>query len=254
MHFLVHRAVRSAVGRVAWRRVRYICIAVRPGNNAIAKTRWRGKWAFTLTLFVISSWSLSALPPEAKLSTPGAYRHSIDPLLNVTDFRTSYYEDGAADASVLFPESSQKPYEYLMPAEPVAALVRLHDRGLPLLIDCLSDGRITRMRFEGNAITQPMNVPIGYVCLDILMGEVHGNPVSDSECADDGLGACMSHGYYFRPDDYYGCTERDCLLRPWVLVVQRTWRKAYLAHRLRYRNPYDAFPADEYKQLQTGAK
>jgi hypothetical protein len=203
---------------------------------------------------MILSWTLVALPPEAKLSSADAYRRSINPLLEVTDFRISYFEDGAADASVLFPESNQKPYEYLMPAEPVAALVRLRDKGVPILIDCLSDGRITRMRFGGNTITQPMNVPVGYVCLDILMQEVQGNQVSGPDCAYDGLGACMKTGFYFRPDDYYRCTERNCLLRPWVLVVQETWRKAYLAHRLRYRNPYDAIPLEEYRELQTGGK
>jgi len=227
---------------------------MRPRIDAVSRTRQRAKWAFSFTLFVISNWNLAALPPEAKLSTPDAYRSSISPLLNVTDFRIGYFEDGAADASVLFPESSQKPYEYLMPAEPVAALVRLRDRGIPLLIDCLSDGRITRMRFGGNTITQPMNVPVGYVCLDILMQETQGNRVAGPDCENDGLGACMKNGFYFRPDDYYRCTERYCFPRPWVLVVQETWRKAYLAHRLRYRNPYDAIPLEEYRQLQTGAK
>jgi hypothetical protein len=33
---------------------RSICIAVRPRNGAVSKTRPHGKWAFTLTLFVIS--------------------------------------------------------------------------------------------------------------------------------------------------------------------------------------------------------
>jgi hypothetical protein len=203
---------------------------------------------------MISSWALFASNPRAKLSTPEAYRRYIDPLLNVTDFGTSYYEDGPADASVLFPESSHPPYGYQLPAGPVITLVQLRSRSIPLLVDCLSDGRVTRMRFGGNTITRSMNVPVGHVCLDILMGEVRGSPVSDSECADDGLGACMNYGYYFRPDDYYECTERDCHPRPWVLVVQRTWRETYLAHRLRYRNPYDEIPVDEYKQLQTGAK
>jgi len=227
---------------------------MRPKIEAVSRTRPRARWAFTFTLLAISTWALAASPPGAKLSTPDAYRRSINPLLAVTDFRIGYFEDGAADASVLFPQSSQKPYEYLMPVEPVAALVGLRDRGIPLLIDCLSDGRMTQMHFGGNTITRPMNVPVGYVCLDILMQEVQGSQVAGPDCADDGLGACMKNGFYFRPDDYYRCTERNCLLRPWVLVVQETWRKAYLAHRLRYRNPYDAIPLPEYMQLQTGAR
>jgi hypothetical protein len=107
------------------------------------------------------------------------------------------------------------------------------------------------MRFEGNAITSPMNVPVGYVCLDILMNVVVGRPVSDTDCSDDGLGACMNYGFYFRPDDYYECTKKDCFLRTWVSVVQRKWREAYLGHRLRFHNPYDTITVDEYKEFRT---
>jgi len=186
-----------------------------------------------------------------KLAAPAEYHRYIDPLLEVKDFRTRYYEDGAADATALFPESSQPPYGYLMPPAPVIALVRLKDRGLPLLIDCLSDGRITSMRFQGNRTTQPMNVLLGYVCLDVLMNEVSGRPVSEPRCADDGLGACMNYGFYFRPDDYYACTDKECMLRPWVSVVQRKWKAEFLAHRLRFHNPYDSLPVEEYKELRT---
>jgi hypothetical protein len=82
-----------------------------------------------------------------------------------------------------------------------------------------------------------MNVPVGYVCMDILMNVVVGRPVSDPGCSDDGLGACMNNGFYFRPDDYYECSEKNCFLRPWVLVVQRKWRQAYLSHLLKFHNP-----------------
>jgi hypothetical protein len=195
---------------------------------------------------------VSAVP--AKLSSGEEYHRYIDPLLEVNDFRTHYYEDGAADATVLFPEGTQPPYGYLKPAEPVLVLVQLRERGLALLIDCLSDGRVTKMRFDGNRITQPMNVPVGYVCLDILMGEVSGRPVSDPDCSDDGLGSCMNRGFYFRPDDYFGCTERDCFLRPWVSIVQRKWKAEYLAHHLRSHNPYNTVPVEEYRQFRTTNK
>jgi len=210
----------------------------------------------TVWVLLLSMWSLPALAPAApgKLSSNEEYHRYIDPLLDVNDFGTHYFEDGAADASVLFPQSNQAPYGYLKPAAPVLALVQLRERGLAYLIDCLNDGRMTKMRFDGNTITRPMNVPVGYVCLDILMGEVSGKPVSDRECSDDGLGACMSHGFYFRPDDYYACTQRDCFLRPWISVVQRKWRSEYLTHRLRPHNPYDAFPVEEYKQFRTANK
>jgi len=204
-----------------------------------------------LSCFLLQGWASAA---TEKLATAGEYHRYIDPLLGVTDFEAHYYEDGAADATVLFPEGTQPPKTHLRPPEPVVELVRLRDRSLPLLIDCLDDGRVTTMRFEGNKITQPMNVPLGYVCLDILMNLVTGKPVSDSECASDGLGACMNLGFYFRPDDYYECSDRDCFLRPWVHVVRRKWKQEYLAHRLRFHNPYDTLPFEEYKEFWTSRK
>jgi len=99
-----------------------------------------------------------------------------------------------------------------------------------------------------------MDVPVGYVCLDILMSEVSGQLVLEPDCADDGLGACVNYGFYFRPDDYYQCIKETCTPRPWVLVVQRKWSSAYLTHRLRVHNPYDEFPIDEYAHLRTKKK
>jgi hypothetical protein len=123
---------------------------------------------------------------QAKILTRDAYRRYIYPLFKVTSFGASYYEDGAADASLLFPESSEPPYDYRSPAMAFVTLSQLGERSLPLLIDCLSDGRITRMRSSGNTIIRSMNVSDGHVCLDSLMREGHGNPASDTECGDDG--------------------------------------------------------------------
>ena len=85
----------------------------------------------------------------------------------MNDFGIHYYDDGAADASVIFPSTDAKPYD--RPRESVVALVRLGPSAFPLLIDCLSDQRVTSVRFErvtsvrfeGNNITRPMNVPVG---------------------------------------------------------------------------------------------
>lgn len=206
-------------------------------------------------LLSFTAMLVSLLPAMAAkpvhLASTADYQRYIDPLIAVQNFGTSYYEDGAADASVVYPESAEAPYGYVQPAPAVVNLVQLGRRGLPVLIDCLSDSRRTKMRFGGNAITSAMDVPVGYVCLDILMSEVRGRPVSDIECADDGLGACMNDGFYFRPDDYFECVKETCAPRSWVLVVQRRWRTAYLAHRLRVHNPYDDLPVEEYAHLRT---
>ena len=75
------------------------------------------------------------------------------------------------------------------PRDPVLAVVRLGAKSTPLLIDCLSDGRTTAARFAGNTVSKPMQVPVGYVCLDILIGTTKSRPVHEPDCADDGLGA-----------------------------------------------------------------
>lgn len=209
--------------------------------------------AFILIVLLILAFSTCSFAQE-KLAGEAQYHRYIDALLHVEKFGTAYYEDGAADASVLFPESTQSPYGFLRPADPVIALVRLKQASFPLLIDCLSDGRLTRMRFGGNRTTSPMNVPVGYVCLDLLMGIVRGKPVSDPDCSDDGLGACMNFGFYFRPDDYYDCSDTSCMARPWVLLVKRNWKTQFLAHTLKFHNPYDALPVDEYRDLRTPSK
>jgi hypothetical protein len=188
-------------------------------------------------LIVLCIARLPALAVNAKLLNAKDYKRHIDALIRVHDFGTQYFEDGAADATVVAPEKTAPPYGQTPPVEAVADLLRLGHGGLSLLIDCLSDGRITSMRFAGNTITKPMNVPVGYVCLDILMTEVKGRPAIDPECSSDGLGACVNDGFYFRPDDYFDCSDRSCYPRPWVNVVQRNWRHAYLSNLLHVRNP-----------------
>jgi hypothetical protein len=191
---------------------------------------------------------------QPKLASAADYHRYIDAFLDVKDFGTYYFEDGAADATVLFHEGTHAPYGQLPPAEPIIALLRLRERAFPILIDCLDDTRITSIHFDGNNMVHPVSVPLGYVCLDVLMNFAAGKPVSDPDCSDDGLGACMNNGFYFRPDDYYGCSERECMLRPWVIVVQRNWKNQFLARRLKFHNPYDKFPVEEYKELRSLTK
>lgn len=186
------------------------------------------------------------------LSGAEDYRKYIGALVAVADFGIHYYDDGAADESVLFPHTDSNPYE--RPRSEVIAMLRLQSRGIPILIDCLSDGRQTSVQFDGNTVSRPIKVPVGYVCLDILMAVARGAPISDTDCSADGLGACMREGFYFRPDDYARCWKSSCELRPWVLVVQRKWRQAFLNKRLRFRNPYEGIDIPEYHGLTTPSK
>lgn len=206
------------------------------------------------TAFVVLACfvAMKAVAQPARLSTPADYHRFIDPLLKVADFGIHYYDDGAVDASVLFPMTKDTPYDRLR--DPVVAVVRLRERSFPLLIDCLTENRVSTAQFDGNAMTKPMKVPLGYVCLDILMAVTRGKPASDPDCSDDGLGACMNEGFYFRPDDYARCWPETCLLRPWVAVVQQKWRSALLNRKLRFHNPYDDISIPEYRDLLTHPK
>jgi hypothetical protein len=191
---------------------------------------------------------------QTRLASKADYHKYIDPLVEVKDFGTHYSEDGAADASVLFPDERSSTFHYDRPSDEVISIVRLGAKGVPLLIDCLTDGRLTTMQFDGNNITKAMSEPVGYVCLDILMASTWGGPISDPQCEADGLGACMNYGFYFRPDDYYDCfeTTQTCRPRPWVAVVQRNWRRQFVQNRLRYRNPYETVSdMPEYKEFAT---
>ncbi len=138
------------------------------------------------------------------LSTRAEYQKYIDPMLAVNDFGVSYTEDGAADATAFFP-SDKKPRELVL------ALVHLGQKSVPLLIDCLTDTRVTAIQFGGNTISKPMKVPLGYVCFGHLMGTTKSTQVHAKDCADDGLGACVNESFYFRPDDYSRCWPNVCL-------------------------------------------
>ena len=189
---------------------------------------------------------------QKRLSSTKDYDTYINPLAAGTDLGIEYSEDGAADATVLYPLSNghDSTSVYRRPSDAVISLVRLGQRSIPLLIDCLGDGRVTGVLFQ-SAMTKPMRVPVGYVCLDVLTLIVPGNRISQ-QCAYDGLGACINYGFYFRPDDYHHCTADRCYLRPWVSVVQSNWRREFLQGRLRFHNPYDHIP--EYKEFATPTK
>lgn len=129
---------------------------------------------------------------QNRLASEADYHKYIDPLLEVKVFGTHYLEDSAADAAVLVPFERSSTFHHEGPSEPVIELIHLGPKSVPLLIDCLDDGRITTVRFEGNTIRKPRDVPVGYVCLDIQTASIRGKSVSDLECNSDGLGACMS--------------------------------------------------------------
>lgn len=191
--------------------------------------------------------ALAASAQEKRLGTTADYEKFIAPLLSVKDFGMHY-------ASVIYPSSESNVYD--RPRDPIIALIRLGKKSHPLLIDCLSDDRLTTVWFAGNTTTKEMRVPLGYVCLDLLMRVAKSKFVFEADCADDGLGACVNTGYYFRPDDYFHCAVGwdKCAARPWIAVVQKNWARLYKQRRLQFHNPYDSSAIPEYKEFATPRK
>jgi hypothetical protein len=172
---------------------------------------------------------LTAFLISASQTISGAQRHStkiksdhyIDALVSYPNFGRVYVEDGAADGSVTSPRS---------PSQPVKDVLDLGPKAIPLLIEHLDDTRLTSALFEGGFTWgKPIRVPVGHVCLDILMHITRQNRhIFDWECGDDGLGACVREGYYFRPDEYYPVgNSGEYIARVGVRFVKANWLKAY---------------------------
>jgi len=207
-----------------------------------------------LVVLAICLCPLSARAAHRRLSTPVQYHKYVDPLLAETDFGIHYYEGGGGDESVLYPLRNGNPYA--KPSEPVLAIVRAGVRAFPALIDCLSDGRMTTVPFDGNNITRKMDVPVGFVCLDILMHVAHGPGIEANDGAD-GLGGSINTDFYFRPNDYANCLPwpkmTRCDLEPWILVVQSNWSRLFRRGELRFHNPYDDWHIPEYAPYTSSA-
>ena len=179
---------------------------------------------FAVPLLLVVSCCSTQQSAKRPVAAPAsqAYALLIDPLLT-SNLQTDYYEDGASDATVTCPLGAT----VCRPAAEVLALSRHLKQTTPTLIACLSDTRTT------NATFRSRRVPVGYVCLDILLARYVYEPVAEKDCADDGLGACIRPNFYFRPDDY-SCQQTVCIAKPNVLAVQHTWLRAFNLHKLRY--------------------
>jgi hypothetical protein len=78
---------------------------------------------------------------------------------------------------------------------------------------------------------------MGRLCLDLLLALTQSNPVvTVADCADDGLGACIHSGYYFRPDDY-DRTGPQVKPLPVVYKVKKAWSKLLNSGGVTFRYP-----------------
>jgi hypothetical protein len=162
--------------------------------------------------------AISAQAGTSKTPSASAERY-IDALVSAAHL-VVYSEDGAADATVV--EN---------PVREVRNILRLGAKAIPLLIAHLEDTRITAAKFGRS---QAQGVPVGYVCLDILSNIVMSKSILIDDCSDDGLGACVRDGYYFRPDAYSRENGR-IVPKSEVFKVQVRWKRAYRNGKIKYR-------------------
>lgn len=171
------------------------------------------------------------LVSPAGLSVDRRGREDLIAALVNASLRTIYSDDGAADATVTAVATEDTFRKDAAPQ--VRAILDLGPSCLSLLIAHLDDQRMTRATFNGTHFhRKPIRVPIGHVCLDILLNATAAKAVHIEDCADDGLRACTREGYYFRPDILHRrsgvATMRE---------VKAAWQRAYRAKQLRFEYP-----------------
>jgi hypothetical protein len=196
---------------VCWRRA-----AAEFGRWMLGNMEKQMKFLTVLLLFLLIAISAQGGSHKTSSTSPSRY---IDALVSAPHL-VVYSEDGAADATVV--EN---------PVVEVRSILKLGARAIPLLIAHLGDTRLTAAKFGRD---QARRVPVGYVCLDILSNIVRSKRILVEDCADDGLGACIKDGYYFRPDAYSSKSGR-LIPQAQVFKVQTKWKRAYrngyLTHR-----------------------
>lgn len=155
----------------------------------------------------------------------------IDELVATPDFGIVYVADGAGDGTVLNDR----------PSTAVKDIVKIKDAAIPILIRHLDDMRLTSARYKGGGYwNDPIAVPVGYVCLDILSQIVRDNKTlfveGRRDCDLDGVGACIEPPYYFDPFNYTTNGKRVVPGKQ-VLIAKRNWEYARNRGLLKFRFP-----------------
>jgi hypothetical protein len=158
-------------------------------------------------------------------ATPNKY---IDSLTSAPSLVT-YSDNGAADSTVMNVGSTSAGVVEKPIAE-VRDIVKLGEKAIPLLIAHLDDTRPTAAKFKNHP------VPVGYVCLDILTNVIHAPKILVADCSDDGLGACIKIGYYFRPNSF-ASKKGKLVAQPNVSRIKSNWQRAYRSGDLKFQYP-----------------
>lgn len=155
----------------------------------------------------------------AMLAEPASVDHGVIVALAKMKPSVKYSTDGAADVSVMALGQNQYGVTTHPPAE-LARIVALRQSAIPILISHLDDTTPTLHRFSA---APSLRVPLGFVCLDILVAITEG-PMHVQDCADDGFGACVTEGYFFRPDS----SRQD------IAKVKKKWERLLAKGHVRF--------------------
>ena len=192
-----------------------------------------------LALFAFCILTALLFCPEILLAQKNRTSNRNDHVdaLVVAPTLVTYVDDGAADMSVVDAGTNRNGY-IVDPIPAVKNMVELGPSAIPILIAHLDDTRPTSAKFFHyvGPTEKYESVPVGHVCLDILMNIVDAPKIITKECGDDGLGACIERGYYFRPDAYVK-KGNSFLARPEVLRTKANWERANRRRWLRFRYP-----------------
>ena len=185
-----------------------------------------------ICLMSVMACSLAASSGEpAQPCTLAQVRAAIEQLRTVELPSPVYIEDGAADGSIVLPSGGETPpsVKTVLTCAAVAA---------PQLIAYLDDVRPTKILCQTERTKyKSQAVPLGFVCLDLLLVLSDMNSlVTVPDCDEDGLGACVSDGYYFRPDDYR-ITDSKTEPLPVVQKTKQAWVRLLKAGRLKFSYP-----------------
>jgi hypothetical protein len=185
---------------------------------------------------VFTSSSETLAVTFAKTSNPSNEK-LIDALVAAPNLYVKYVEDGAADNSVLaiYEDGSGNVTNQI--AKEVKDIIALRDRAIPLLIEHLDDTRpTTATTSQGGYLTdRAIRVPVGHICLDILINIVGvNNKLIYNKEIGGGFGGGIKDGFYFRPDDYRVINDDKFIERAIVRIVKANWQKAYRDGKIKF--------------------
>jgi hypothetical protein len=162
---------------------------------------------------------------------PQRFEELIDALVSAPTL-VEYVNSDGGHASVV--EEHEDGGRWIRPVKEAFAIVDLGPRAIPLLIQHLTDGRLTHAQFRSNGNAPRSSVPVGFICLDILIGITEDDAaLFVPDCGDDGMGACVNAGFYFLPHAFTR-TSKGLRASQRVRAVQANWRAAFEAGRVKY--------------------